>query len=691
MDRAHADDPDTRQTYAVALRAATLSVHRRPQDMDRLRADAVWLRQYAATGFCGYGLRRDRGRWVDLAMPGHRDNSNSQFALMGVWMAADAGVEVPLPYWAANEAHWARCQSADGTWNYYARPEVANGALAMTCAGVASLVVAADYQHAARPPREFASPHRPLDRGIAWLESGDNAYQIRPRQALGPSGWGYDLFSVERVGLATGFKYLGDRDWYRHLAAQVIADQRENGGWGYQPPRDAPPPSALHAAARAAPYADLVDTSFAVLFLARGRHPVMASKLRYDGAWNNRPRDLAGAARFVAGAVERPLNWQVVNLRKPGTDWLEAPVLYVSGHEPPPLTDADYAKVADYVRWGGMVFLHADGGSASFRRWAAETFVPKVCPGRALADLPPGHPLRDVAYKLPAASVPLAAVTNGSRVLVVLSPDDHAGAWQTRDEVGKAPSFRLVANVFAYATGNVPPRNRLDTPFVPEPAADPLATFAVARVTYGGGGAEGGGDWDPEPGAWPRFARVFRWETGAAVDARPTAAAAMSDVAPAGVPLAHQTGTAAADLTAAEAAGLRSYVERGGVLLVDACGGSAEFADAVERRLLPAAFPGMSLAPADPAAPPLARTQAVTDDLTQGSVRPYAAGRVSPTARPLLAGRFGRGWVVFSRLDLTTGLLGTNVWGVNGYSPAYAKGVVKNLLVWAATARGDPR
>ncbi|HEX8915066.1 MAG TPA: DUF4159 domain-containing protein, partial [Humisphaera sp.] len=522
-------------TYARSLRAATLSVHRRPQDLETLRDDASWLRWYAASGYCGYGRRREGDQWVDVR-PGRRDQSNSQFALMGVWMAADAGVPIDPAFWTAAEAHWSRSQFPNGEWAYRAytpamasagparprvpaavaqpaapaRPQPAprptgpggidldrfihpttrpagpaapeadsaraapaaaptdphvyptwtnrpmagitpevGGTLAMTCAGVASLVVATDYLYAARPPREFAPPHRALERGLACLEYGDNAISLAAQPRLGSLAmWGYDLFSVERVGLATGFKYLGDHDWYRELGTRVILAQRPDGWWGASQGRGT-----------------FLDTSFAVLFLARGRHPVMASKLRYEGAWNNRPRDLAGAARFVAKAVERPLNWQVVSLRKPGTDWLESPVLYVSGHEPPKLTDADYARVAEYVRWGGMVLLHADGGSASFRRWAAETFVPRVCPGRALADLPPGHPLRDVAYKLPAASVPLAAVTNGSRVLVVMSPDDHAGAWQARDEAGKASSFQLMANVFAYATGNVPPRNRLDTPF----------------------------------------------------------------------------------------------------------------------------------------------------------------------------------------------------------------------------------
>jgi hypothetical protein len=53
----------------------------------------------------------------------------------------------------------------------------------------------------------------------------------------------------------------------------------------------------------------------------------------------------------------------------------------------------------------------------------------------------------------------------------------------------------------------------------------------------------------------------------------------------------------------------------------------------------------------------------------------------------LRAGQVGKGWVIVSRIDLTSGLLGTSTWGVVGFSPDYAKGIVKNILLWAATRK----
>ena len=43
----------------------------------------------------------------------------------------------------------------------------------------------------------------------------------------------------------------------------------------------------------------------------------------------------------------------------------------------------------------------------------------------------------------------------------------------------------------------------------------------------------------------------------------------------------------------------------------------------------------------------------------------------------------GKGWVIFSRLDLTDGLLGTPQWGILGYDPAYAQALMKNVVLWA--------
>jgi len=39
--------------------------------------------------------------------------------------------------------------------------------------------------------------------------------------------------------------------------------------------------------------------------------------------------------------------------------------------------------------------------------------------------------------------------------------------------------------------------------------------------------------------------------------------------------------------------------------------------------------------------------------------------------------------VIYSPLDLSTGLLNTGTWGVIGYQPESAMEIVKNVILWA--------
>ena len=50
---------------------------------------------------------------------------------------------------------------------------------------------------------------------------------------------------------------------------------------------------------------ELTETAYCLLFLARGRHPILMNKLRFDGFWANRPRDVANLARFASKELER--------------------------------------------------------------------------------------------------------------------------------------------------------------------------------------------------------------------------------------------------------------------------------------------------------------------------------------------------------------------------------------------------
>ncbi len=639
---------DLRATYLRSLRAATLAVYNRVEDRSCLEQDVRWLVTAQRRGGYTYGM--------PVGNDQSYDNSNSQYGLLGVWSGAQSGISVGSNYWQAVAQHWIACATPAGTWGYEA-----NGSapyLSMTLAGVASLLVSHEYLDAAaeasgtaRPPARTPA----LDHGLNWLDQGDNAVS-----GLGMMGSGtyasYTVYGLERVGLASGYKYFGRHDWYSEFARRLIANQRGDGSWDES----------------------VVDTAYYLLFLARGRHPILYNKLRYDGGWNNRPHDVANLARFAAQQLERPLNWQVVNLRRNWFDWMDAPVLYISGDRAPPLTEHDYGALRSFAEGGGLIFTHADGGSAAFTVWVRE-MVRRVFPKYELMRVPKDHPLNTALYPLKDPP-PLEVVNNGSRIVLVHCPTDIAGGWQLNWLDERKADFQLGVNVFVYAAGKTNYQNRLASTYIPPWPGDPTVTRTVARLRFAG-------EWDPEPYAWTRFARYFTWEAHAGLDVQTID---LKQLQPGQVPAAFLTGTVRQDFTAAEAAAARAYVEAGGVLVIDACGGRDAFT-ASARKLLDAAFPGAAVGPLPVNHPLFVASRPFADDLTKVPLRPFASEKLGTHDVPIDGLKFGHGWVVFSRLDLTTGLLGTQSWGILGYDPAAAQALVKNAILWAGARSGNSR
>jgi hypothetical protein len=640
------------QTYATGIRATALALFNRPQDKAVLRQDVAALLQGQNQGAYTYTLEeRQRNRpstgwgW---------DNSNSQYGLLGVWAGAEAGVEVPLAYWNAVEQHWVECQQPDGQWNY---TESKGGRVSMTAAGLASLFVTHDWLDAPKYGRVVGrEPFAPaLQRGLDWLEQGDNAVTLM-------SGYtGYTLYGIERVGLASGFKYFGKHDWYRELAADVVKAQASDGSWG-----------------------DTVDTSFALLFLARGRHPVLMNKVRFGGYWANRPRDVANLTRYAARQLERELNWQVVPLRpaKEWTDWLDSPILYLASHKAPALVEQDYENLRQFVAAGGLLFTQADGDSVEFDKFARD-LAGKLFRKYELANLPPDHPIYNLVYKLDDNErPPLKAVSNGARLLMVHCPVDLARSWQLRQTKERPAHFQLGVNLFLYAAGKRDLRNRLDSTYVSDPGKPVNGSVNLARLEYAG-------NWDPEPGAWPRFARWFQRRTGMGANVTRVRMAALK---PETAPVAHLTGTARYEFTQDEIMAVKAYVEAGGVLLVDQCGGTGNFDRAVTDRLLLHAFPGLNPAPLDPAKHPLFRSTGPTtgmDELTKPRLRPFGVhGRVNE-ATPILGFAAAKGHVIFTPIDVTSGLLASRTWGIAGLHPDYAGPFVQNLVLWTLDGQPD--
>ena len=79
----------------------------------------------------------------------------------------------------------------------------------------------------------------------------------------------------------------------------------------------------------------------------------------------------------------------------------------------------------------------------------------------------------------------------------------------------------------------------------------------------------------------------------------------------------------------------------------------------------------------------------VTDLPTPPLLRRYAKGVLKNDVPPIDAIYAGKGTVLISRLDVTSGLLGTGTWGILGYDPAYAQSFMKNAIFWTVDGQKD--
>jgi len=480
------------------------------------------------------------------------------------------------------------------------------------------------------------------------METGDNSVALSQSEGRnGYRGAGYSIYGLERVGLASGFKYFGKHDWYAEMARAALDRQQGNGAFG-----------------------DAIETCYYLLFLSRGRHPILMNKLRYDGAWANRPRDAANLARFATRELERPLNWQVVPLSGDWSGWTDSPILYLAGHEAPKFKDQDYANLKSFVDAGGLIFTQADGGADPFNKFVIE-LGKKISPIYEWSDLPLDNELYTLNYKID-PKPKLRCITNGSRILMLHSTSDIAQGWQLRAEKTKRNIFEFGVNLFIYAAGKIDLNNRLNSPFLPEPAGQPTTRMPLARVKYPG-------NWDPEPYAFTRLTRFLQYQTGLGIAVH---SIEVGDLDPVICPLAHLTGTAAYTFSNTQSQAVKKYVEAGGILLIDSCGGAAAFAGS-SADLLDKAFGAgaLTIMPADH--PVLVGGAPGMDALKQQApLRRYAQTQLGKTTAGLRFLKAGKGQVIYTDLDLTSGLLNTNTWSILGFQPQATQSLLKNLILW---------
>ena len=220
---------------------------------------------------------------------------------------------------------------------------------------------------------------------------------------------------MERAGRLSGERFFGDHDWYREGAEELVHEQdRFDGFWQ----------GALFEDSR------LVATSFALLFLAKGRAPVLINKLRHapSGDWNNDPDDVRNLVGVVSRDWKHLVTWQVVD---PNTatvaDLLQAPIVFLNGHSAPELTLEGKKNLRDYVEQGGFIFGEACCGRAEFDK-GFHALMKEVFPEPEykLHPLAADHAVYRTrkGHEFTPDIHPLWGIEHGCRTVVIYSPDD---------------------------------------------------------------------------------------------------------------------------------------------------------------------------------------------------------------------------------------------------------------------------
>ena len=687
--------------YALGLRAQVWPYLKMNSDVrTAVIRDAELLLKSAQKG---------TGRWGYSVGGGGEHNSPTQYGVLGLWACARAGYEVPGQFWKMSEQGWLDCQCQDGGWQYEStRQEKSRDT--MTVAGIASLFIAQDYLRAndgIKCTGNISNPN--IEAGLKRISENFNpAWQD-----------GYLLYGIERVGVASGYKYFGKHDWYAAGAETLVKTQAADGSWNS--------------------HGTIPGTAFGIFFLTRGRAPVVMNKLQYEfnaptdskkkrsdkdkvANWNQRPRDAANVVRWIGAHMERDLNWQIVNLKVGAADLLDAPILYIAGNQQLDLSKDDKAKLKSYVEQGGLILGQADCGKAdfakSFRQLGTELF-----PAYDFRELPPVHPVFNEQFSAAKwkTKIQVEGLSNGARELMLLIPkDDVSRSWQTQSSATKDHHFALASNIFLYAVDRSNLRFKGETYVLkPDPSIKPTRTIKLARIRYGG-------NWDPEPGGWRRLAAYLlnQHKLGLQVDvaklgedgpsetaasaapakaagksprpaaaAAPRASASKSAAAPAtqqvislkGYDVAHLTGTTAFKLDDAARGEIRGFIESGGTLLVDATGGSTAFAEAAEAELA-AIFESDASQLAAPLKPAHAVYTLPASKVTEVAYRNFARDKLgrnlkSPRLRGIETAK--RTAVFYSKEDLSTGLVGQSVDGIYGYDPKSAAQLVANVILYA--------
>lgn len=206
------------------------------------------------------------------------DTSQSQYAILGMWEAAGAGVNIPPKAWDTALEWFILTQSTGGAFTYHPKnPSDDNPVLqekvnhSMTVAGTAAMLICREHLNLPGPkskakdrpllipvPSASNEDYKPkitserankaIEAGTRWLTSkftiADAKWPYGPKSAME-----YYIYGLERFAAISDIKTIAGIDWYSAGGKHLESTQAGDGSWNS--------------------LAQIPDTALALLFLGR--------------------------------------------------------------------------------------------------------------------------------------------------------------------------------------------------------------------------------------------------------------------------------------------------------------------------------------------------------------------------------------------------------------------------------------
>ncbi len=675
-----ADAGLSRPGYSLPMRTMALAyVHnkllgdRRTAVRQAMMQDVLRY-QIGQTGNGAWRYQLDASSW---------DNSVTQWPILAMSEAYKVGIEIPLDPVRKAMQHYFETQHADGGWHYQTRDQSYGS---MSAAGTASLFIIRDLLDPGsgcpcvnqRSRRNTTELDRRIDTAVKWMS--DHFEPTSNPNANGTPGRGrtvYWLYTAERVGVHSGYKYFGDHDWYKEGVEYLLKKQQGDGSFG-----------------------SLKDTCFSLIYLYKGRAPILFNKLKFDGLWNMHRRDAANLTEYIKRTKEQLFHWQIVEMKpqmgmeKAVEELHDAPILYISAESEIPFTNEEKKLLRLFTDTGGTVLFEPSCGNVAIRKWFMD-FAKEIWPEWRLEPLGTDHGVYTDPYPL-TKRPELMGLNDGMRTFLMMSLDDISCPWHTKAYASRQYLFNWGINMVKYSTDGAPLRAKLQPRVVREKEErykDPVSaggktSLRLARVRHPG-------NW--EVGAnyktLPALAKLVQERAGVTLDVATPAQVPVTEggveiAALGGHDVAYFAGSDEFTLTDAQGQALKSYVEGGGFVWFEAALGSVEFYNSV-RDLAKDLGWTFELMPTTDGLLTGRMNGAIGYNLASGvkfrrSLRVKRLGRLYAE---FIALRDASGKLValFSPLDTLYGLTPYEAYGCAGYLPPDAKAVATNIVLYLTT------